>query len=172
MKHDQNSLQTTCRQIENAKDRLKEFKAATLYNAIFICTCCHQRMFQSNVCIFTTIQENNINNKKPGHIAACIEKRIPTRINGEENCYICKTCLRHMQNKKMPPMSTMNSLKLKETDKQIHDQNLQLTELEGALIAKNIIFQKIYQLPKSRWTALTDRVVNVPINENSFINTL
>ena len=69
-------------------------------------------------------------------------------------------------------MSTMNGLKLKETDKQIHDQNLQLTELEGALIAKNIIFQKIYQLPKSRWTALKDRVVNVPINEESIINTL
>jgi hypothetical protein len=77
-----------------------------------------------------------------------------------------------MQNSKLPPMSTMNGLKLKETDKQIHEQNLQLTELEGALIAKNIIFQKIYQLPKSRWTALKDRVVNVPINENSIINTL
>ena len=69
-------------------------------------------------------------------------------------------------------MSTMNWLKLKETDKQIQEQNLQLTELEGALIAKNIIFQKIYHLPKSRWTALTDRVVNVPINEQSIINTL
>ena len=71
--------------------------------------------------------------------------------------------------KKMPPMSTGNGLKLAETDKQIKDQGLELTELEGALIARNIIFQKIYQLPKSRWTALKDRVINVPINEDSII---
>ena len=69
-------------------------------------------------------------------------------------------------------MSTGNGLKLAETDKQIKDQGLELTELEGALIARNIIFQKIYQLPKSRWTALKDRVINVPIHEDSIINTL
>ena len=72
----------------------------------------------------------------------------------------------------MPPMSVLNGLKLAETDKQIKDQKLDLTELEGALIAKNIIFQKIYQLPKSRWTALKDRVINVPINDDAIINTL
>ena len=54
----------------------------------------------------------------------------------------------------------------------IPDQELNLTELEGALIAKNIIFQKIYQLPKSRWTALKDRVINVPIEDEAIINTL
>ena len=172
LREEENARQEKHRRVESANDRLKEFREVTMYNAIFICTCCHQRMFQSNVCILTDILEQNINNKKPEHIAACIERRIPTRINGDKHCYICKTCLRHMQNKKMPPMSTMNCLQLKETDKQIHEQNLQLTELEGALIAKNIIFQKIYQLPKSRWTALTDRVVNVPINEHSIINTL
>ena len=56
--------------------------------------------------------------------------------------------------------------------RQLQEQKLELTELEGALIAKNIIFQKIYQLPKSRWTALKDKVVNVPINEDSILNTL
>ena len=72
----------------------------------------------------------------------------------------------------MPPISTLNGLKLTETDKQIQEQQLELTELEGALIAKNIIFQKIFQLPKSRWTALKDRVINVPVNEDSIMNTL
>ena len=77
-----------------------------------------------------------------------------------------------MKGKKIPPMSIKNGLKLSETDKQLREQKLELTELEGALIAKNIIFQKIYQLPKSRWTALKDKVVNVPINEDSILNTL
>ena len=69
-------------------------------------------------------------------------------------------------------MSSLNGLALAETDDDIKNQNLELTELEGALISKNIIFQKIFQLPKSRWTALKDRVINVPINEDSILNTL
>ena len=49
---------------------------------------------------------------------------------------------------------------------------MKLTELEGSLIAKNLIFQKIYQLPKSRWTALTDRIINVPVNNEDILNTI
>ena len=173
VKYDQNAWQANCRQVENSKDRLKEFKAATLYNAIFLCTCCHQRMFQSNVQEFNDDLKEKINSRTPGLIQKCIaDPLILTTVNGKGKCFICKTCVRHLKMKKMPPMSTENGLKLEETDKQIKDQNLELTELEGALIAKNIIFQKIYQLPKSRWTALKDRVINVPINEDSIINTL
>ena len=64
-------------------------------------------------------------------------------------------------------MSVKNNLRL-----EAQDDTLQLTELEGALIAKNLIFQKIYQLPKSRWTALTDRIINVPINDDDILNTV
>ena len=82
----------------------------------------------------------------------CVERVITTHIDGEETTYICKTCLKHIKKKKLPPMSAMNGLQLNETDKEIEDQNLKLSELEGALIAKSIIFQNIYQFPKSRWT--------------------
>ena len=64
-------------------------------------------------------------------------------------------------------MSLKNKLSL-----QSQDENMKLTELEGSLIAKNIPFQKIYQLPKSRWTALTDKVINIPINDEDIINTV
>ena len=69
-------------------------------------------------------------------------------------------------------MSVANGLQLIETDQMIEDQNLKLTELEGALVAKTIIFQKVHQLPKSRWTALKDKVINIPINDEDIINTL
>ena len=72
-----------------------------------------------------------------------------------------------MKSKKIPPMAVRNNLSL---DKQ--EESHQLTELEGALIAKNLIFQKIYQLPRSRWTALTDRIINVPINDGDILNTV
>ena len=68
VKHDQNQWQADHRHVENAMDRLKEFKDATLFNAIFICTCCHQRMFQSNVQFFTDNIKEKINSKAPGLI--------------------------------------------------------------------------------------------------------
>ena len=68
----------------------------------------------------------------------------------------------------MPPMSAMNQLHLIP----IEDPLLHLTELEGALIAKHLIFEKIIQLPKSRWTALKDKIVNIPIKDNDILNTI
>ena len=52
------------------------------------------------------------------------------------------------------------------------EENCKLTELEGSLIAKNLLFEKIHQLPKSRWTALTDKIVNVPINDADIVDTV
>ena len=54
----------------------------------------------------------------------------------------------------------------------ITDQNLNLTELEAALISRTIIFQKIFQLKVSGWSALSDKVINVPIEEDSVLNTI
>ena len=155
------------RRLWKAEDRLKEFKEATKYNAIFICSCCHRRLFHSNVEIITQKLKDNINDRKAGHFRDCVETDIETPINGQNDGYICKTCIGHMKAKKMPPMSMMNKLSLSE-----QDENLKLTELEGSLIAKNLIFQKIYQLPKSRWTALTDRIINVPVNNEDILNTI
>ena len=54
----------------------------------------------------------------------------------------------------------------------IEDSDFQLSELENNLIALRIMFQKIYYLSKSRWTALKDRVVNIPIEKENIINTI
>ena len=69
-------------------------------------------------------------------------------------------------------MSVMNNLQLHYTDQQLKDLGLKLTELEAVLVAPNILFQKIYELPKSRWTSLDGRIVNVPISKDSRISTI
>ena len=51
-------------------------------------------------------------------------------------------------------------------------KELCLTELENCLIARNILFQKFVQLPKSRWTATKDQIVNIPIFEQDILNTI
>ena len=155
------------RQFWSASDRLREFLESTKYNAIFICSCCHRRLFIANVEIINQRLKNKINEKKAHHFEDCIEENIVTPINGRTDAYICKTCINHLMKQKIPPMAVKNDLKLYP-----QDPDTQLTELEGALISKNLIFQKIYQLPKSRWTALKDRIINVPINDEDILNTV
>ena len=72
----------------------------------------------------------------------------------------------------MPPSCVKNSLELHETDSQLKEDKMILTELEAALIAKTIIFQKIFLLPKSRWTGLKDKIINVPISDEAVTGTL
>ena len=93
VKEDQNSRQQKQRRILNKGDRLKMFREATMYNAIFICTCCQQRMFHSNVRLYTNGLEDEINKIKPGLIQDCIEATIPTYVNGKVEIYICLTCV-------------------------------------------------------------------------------
>ncbi len=73
-------------------------------------------MFKSNVRLYTKELQEEVDSKKKGHIRASIEKEIPTLINGKWKTFICLTCVRHMKNKKLPPMSAMNGLQLLESD--------------------------------------------------------
>ena len=61
------------RKLWNGKDRLREFKEATKYNAIFICSCCHRRLFQHNVQVITQKLKDDINGRKLNHYENCID---------------------------------------------------------------------------------------------------
>ena len=63
-----------------------------------------------------------------------------------------------MMGQRIPPMAAINGLELFP-----QDPESTLTELEGALISKNLLFSKIYQLRKSRWTALKDKIIKIPL---------
>ena len=67
----------------------------------------------------------------------------------------------------MPPVCVNNNLQLHDTDNELRAQDLMLTELEAALCAKSILFQKIVLLRKSLWTGLKDQIVNIPIPDES-----
>ena len=160
----------------NKEGRLHEFKIATMHGPIFICVCCHQLMFKTNVQLYenskASIEKSILEQSIPAEMAITniVMNTNNTVLNSEKlgDYYVCKTCIRHMSNGKMPPTSVMNHLQLKETEQ----ERINLTELEGNLIAKNIIFQKIFQLYPSGWTALKDKIVNVPIEESAIYNTL
>jgi hypothetical protein len=167
VKENQNKRQTKHRIINSVHKRLKKFKVETMYNAIFICSCCHRKLFNSNVTKLTQDFRDKIEGKKEGLLGKSIQVEY-VEINGTLNLYICHACKQHLLRGKMPPMSASNGLHVHEHN----DPDLQLTELEANLIAKNIVFMKIFQLHKSRWTALKDKVINIPVQNDDVLNTM
>ena len=85
------------------------------------------------------------------------------------SAYLCFTCKKHLQNGKLPPMSHANCLKLVDLGQ---NPDLKLSELENNLISKRLLFQKIYQLPKSRMAGCKDRLINIPINDVDVLNSV
>ena len=73
-----------------------------------------------------------------------------------------------MERGKMPKMCSNNGLNVDILPR----PEMRLSELENNLIARNIVFQKIHLLPKSRWSGTHDRLVNIPMEEQDIVNTL
>ena len=148
-------------------ERLIAFKNEVKFGAIFVCICCQQRLFEKGVKPVTEKFKTNIESKKFGLYNQCVieEKQ---EINGKKESYICHTCQNTMKSGKMPAMSIRNGLQLTKLD----DTDLKLSEIENNLIAQNIVFQKIFLLPKSRMSAVKDRLVNVPIGPTDIANTI
>ena len=69
----------------------------------------------------------------------------------------------------MPPMCHSNDLQTHDFDK---TPELRLSELENSLIALDLLFMKVYQLPRSRMSALKDQVVNIPLTDIDIQNNL
>ena len=162
--------------------RLKLFLENTLFGAIFICSSCHQRHFKTNVQLFNQSLKDKIFDKIP--MDHCIEDLEPLKTSnfGEisshyiqkkiDEQFICLTCLGYLRKGKLPPSSVKNCLSLDQTDKKRKSKGLMLTDLENSLIASRIIFQKIFSLPVSRWSAMKEKQVNIPISSDKINETL
>ena len=137
---DQNKYRS--RQIDqiDALERIRRFNLKVLFGPIFICSCCHRKLFENGVSQMNEDFEEEIDAKNGiGFYRTCIYKEIPVNISFEGNTsksgnFLCHTCKSVMQKGKLPSMSVNNGLKL------VHIEE-KLTELENNLIALNINFQ-------------------------------
>ena len=80
---------------------------------------------------------------------------------------LCSSCDFHLRLKReMPPMNYNNGLGIVEIPKE-----LKLTDLEATLVAKRILFIKMFSLVKSRWRGYKDHTTNVPVLEDDLLET-
>ena len=131
--------------IDTEEKRRKMFKDSIKYGRTYECVSCHRVCFENGVHLFTSVFESKLEKDYPGLIQRSIGIKQTLKTNKEYN--ICTTCKSHLLKGKMPPMSNQNSLQLMDLTSY---EELHLTELENSMIALNIIFQKVFNLPKSR----------------------
>ena len=156
--------------------RLYNFRVDTLYSAIFVCVSCHQRQVQSNVQIFNETVRQKIDKKIS--LEKCIADLKLTSgpvKKGDDGPkqWICKTCLNsYLLKGKLPSFSVMNGLKLHETTDERKEKGIDLTEFEGSLVSKKLMFQKIFLLPGSRWAGTMDKQILIPVQTDKIQNLL
>ena len=152
-----------------AEKRRNNFLDSVKHGRKFECVCCHRVCFQNGVQSISSASdfEKKMEDKFKGLFETAIGKFETNKVDNEY--FICLTCNNYLKKGKSPPLSNKNNLQL--FDLSEHPE-LKLTELENCMIALNIIFQKVFQLPKSRWPAMKDRTVNIPIFESDVIDTI
>ena len=152
------------------KDRYKKFIKDIQEGLNYTCICCHRTFFKSSIQSgsLNTLQQK-INSKTPGLFERCISlKHEGCQNKVSKIVHVCTTCFKYLVHKgQMPPLSYFNGLQLDDIP-----QFLKMNELEQTLVAKELIFLKTFKLPVSRWSAVKDRVVNVPITDNDLLETL
>ena len=75
--------------------------------------------------------------------------------------FVCHSCEMHLQKGMLSSVAVADGLQLLPVP-----ENLELSELANSLTTQKILFQKIFQLPKSRIVAVKGKLVNIPIHEN------
>ena len=164
------------RRVDGEEDRLYNFRVATLYGPIFSCISCHERKVHTNVQKFNDKIREKVERKIP--LERCIDNLDLTSgpvMKGDDSPkkWICKTCLNsYLLKGKLPSHSVMNGLKIDMTNKERKERGLDLTEFEGSLVARQLMFQKIFLMPKSRWAGLKDKQILIPVSNDKIQNFL
>ena len=142
---------------ENAQRRRRIFLDSVKHGPIFACICCNRLCFENGVVEVSNNFEEKLESLYPGLFSKSIgniENVPPTN----EKHYMCSTCKNYISNGKVPPMSHRNNLEIFSWEEY---PQLALTELENCMIARNLLFMKIFKLPKSRWSAVKDKLVKI-----------
>ena len=159
------------------------------------CICCHKKMCNTNTKkyrdsemkdgnidkVFDKLRED-LKKLQEGLFQKCIQtpddplfpEQLREIIAVTKEVQICSTCDHKLRQKKeMPAHCALNGLQVDRLPDEEKEKLLKnLNDLERTLTSKNILFLKIFQMPKSRWQKVIDKCVNVPILDNDLLKTL
>ena len=107
----------------------------------FVCLSCHRALFKKGVKLLKDEDIAKLAEKLDNSILKIIEFDTPENLITH---YLCHNCHNWIRKGKVPCIHISNGLALDVTP-----EELNLTNLEQQLIAKNLIFLKVKKLPRS-----------------------
>ena len=176
---------------ETAEDRYRNMCKDLKDTWSVACICCHKKISSTKTKKYSddTMEGGEINkvfnklmNELEEGLKSCIQtpddtlfpEQLRKMIEITKEIHLCSTCDRTLrQKKKMPAQCAKNGLQIDKLPVEAQDELLKnLNDLEKVLISKNILFIKIFQMPKTRWQKTIDKCVNVPLFCNDLLKTL
>ena len=91
-----------------------------------------------------------------------------TFTNDRRECYMCRVCCTNLKKGKIPPKAAANYLEAVYVPEDIRLESY----LEEALIARILLFIKIFALKTSLMPAIKDRCVVIPLDARDVLNTV
>ena len=174
--------------------RLEKFRKQVRFGPVYPCITCHQLMYQHQVKIFDTdmvnfikakcsdtIVDNSISYIPETFYMTITEEKIDseegkcdriTMVSGgsekERCCFLCKVCFSHLNKGALPPKAAANCLRVVDVPEDVKLRSY----LEEALLARTLLFMKIFSLKSSLMPAIKDRCVVIPIDCVDVLNTV
>ena len=167
--------------------RLKSFNQAVRWGPSFPCINCHQTLTGDRVIEFdseikekleescsaalsrATIKQN-YNSLKISFKSAVDEEGdvVITMTSEKETAFICRVCFNTLKEGKFPPKSSTNCL----AAVPVPEDLLPRSYLEEALLARVLVFIKIFSLKTSLMPAMKDKCIVIPLERGDVYNTV
>ena len=168
--------------------RLKSFRGVVRWGQSFPCINCHQTLTRGKVLEFdseikgqlaescsaalarATINQNH-HNLKISFLEEVFEDdggEEITLTSEKKTGFICKVCFNTLKGGKYPPKSATNCL----AAVSVPDDLLPRTYLEEALLARALVFIKIFSLRNSLMPAMKDQCIVIPLEKGDVYNTV
>ena len=142
-------------------DRIVRFRKDIIEGPNFVCMSCERCLFKSGI---KKISETELK-KIVDHLSKKLMQILG--LEGQQEMFLCYTCLKAIKAKKVPSINVSNALALEEIP-----EELKISDLEQQLIAKVLIFMKIKKLPTTRMKAVIDKVISVPLENQDIEKTV
>ncbi len=141
----------------NEQDAIRKYLTAIQTGPNVVCTSCLQLWFPDNCTALAKVKFPN-----PNRVLEC---KTGTLFEGEE--WLCSTCIRHIKEDRIPPISHANGMKFYDIP-----EELALVQMEERCIALRQPFLQIRELPNGGQKSIKGNVVNVPMDVSKTINQL
>ncbi len=141
----------------NEEEAISKYLTAIQNGPNVVCTSCLQLWFPDNC---TPLEK--ITFPFPNRIKQCKTGKL-----FEDKEWLCSTCIRHIKEDRIPPLSEANGMRFNKTP-----QELILVQMEERCVALRQPFFQIRELPNGGQKSIKGNVVNVPMDVCKTINQL